>query len=191
MTIETRRIPVTRFSAETFARYGACIAADEAGVSSEGRHFEGELAGGARATEIRYRRWETTPLEFTLKPPTASVVRYFQRGFTCTTLERHPGESQMFVPIGGRASILAVAAPDPTAALPDPATFKGFLLEGDRGFVLHRYTWVRHVYPIGDWCDLVVVTGRDLPDDDVENVDLEQQLGLRFEFVLDSPPPRG
>lgn len=191
MSVETIRVPVTPFTAESFAPYGICLAADEAAVSSEGRHFEGELAGGARATEIRYRRWETFPLEFTLKPPTASVVRYFQRGFTCTTLERHPGESQMFVPIGGKASILAVAAPDPSSPLPDPSTFKGFLLEGDRGFVLHRWTWVRHVYPVGDHCDLVVVTGRVLATDDVENVDLEQQLGLRFEFTLEQAPRSG
>ena len=167
----THRVALTPFTTETFAPYGVCLEVP----SDEPHHRAG----------VHAELWRLGDLEFTLKQPYAGVVRYLHRGFVCSTMERHPGETQTFIPIDRLPSIVAVAEPN-DRELPDPLTFRGFLLDGTKGLALHRGTWVRHFYPIGDKADYVVVTGRRDPGDDVDNVDLAEQLGVQFEFVLES-----
>lgn len=168
--VETRRIPLTSFTTESFAPYGVCL-----DVPGEDPHH---LAG------THAQLWRLGDLEFTLKTPYAGVVRYLQRGFVCSTMERHPGETQTFIPIDRLPSIVAVALKN-DKPMPDPDTFRGFLLDGTKGLVLHRGTWVRHFYPIGDHADYIVITGRREPTDDVDNIDLAAQLGVQFEFTLE------
>jgi ureidoglycolate hydrolase len=168
--VETRRIPLTPFTGETFERYGVCLE-----VPSEDPH---------RRAGTHAQLWQLGDLEFTLKSPFAGIVRYLQRGFVCSTMERHPGETQTFVPIDRLPSIVAVAERN-DQELPDPDTFRGFLLDGTKGLALHRGTWVRHFYPIGDKADYVVITGRRENHDDVDNIDLAAQLGVQFEFILE------
>jgi ureidoglycolate hydrolase len=168
--VETKRIPLTPFTSETFARYGVCLE-----IPDEDAH---RLAG------THAQLWQLGDLEFTLKAPFAGIVRYLQRGFVCSTMERHPGETQTFIPIDRLPSIVAVAERN-DRQLPDPVTFRGFLLDGTKGLALHRGTWVRHFYPIGDKADYIVITGRHKPTDDVDNIDLAAQLGVQFEFILE------
>ena len=171
--VERRRIPLEEFTHETFSSYGRCL---EVPVS------EPDRTAGTWAS-----LWNLCDLEFTLKQPFAGIVRYVQRGFVCSTMERHPGETQTFVPIGDDWSILAVAAPT-DGPLPDPATFKAFLLDGSKGIVLGRGTWVRHFFPLGPKADYVIITGRHNKADDVDNIDLAASLGIEFEFTLQPEP---
>ena len=168
--VETIRVPLSSFSTTSFAPYGIC---------HEIPQDEPHRRAGTHAA-----LWNLGDLEFTLKDPFVGLVRYYQRGFVCSTMERHPGETQTFVPVGGTASIVAVAQPT-EGPMPDPDTFRGFLLNGTKGLTLHRGTWVRHFYPIGEHADYVVVTARRTPADDVDNVDLASSLGIQFEFVLE------
>jgi ureidoglycolate hydrolase len=168
---DTIRAPLATFNSESFAPYGTFLAIPD---------VEPDRRSGTHA-----QLWQLGDLEFTLKGPFAGVVRYVQRGFVCSTMERHAGETQTFIPIDGLASIVAVAEPT-EGPLPDLATFRGFLLDGRSGLALHRGTWVRHFYPIGEKADYVVITGRRTPSDDVDNIDLAAEFGVQFEFVLES-----
>ena len=168
--VQAIRVPLSEFSTAGFAPYGVC---------HEMPDRRPDRKAGTHAA-----LWNLGDLEFTLKAPFVGFVRYYRRGFICSTMERHPGETQTFVPVGGMESIVAVARP--TEGLrPDPRTFRGFLLDGRKGLTLHRGTWVRHFFPIGSHADYVVVTGRRAPTDDVDNIDLAASMGIEFEFVLD------
>ena len=170
--MKTLRAPVELLEPSSFAPFGVCLGAP---------HTEPSRTAGASGAQL----WLLGDLEFTLKSPFAGVVRYARRSFVCSTLERHPGETQTFIPIDGGSSIVAVATPT-DGPLPDPATFRAFLLDGTRGLMLHRGTWVRHFYPLGDHSDYVVITARRESGDDVDNVDLAESLGVQFELVLES-----
>ena len=168
--VDTIRTPLVVFTTESFSPYGIC---------HEIPAREPDRRAGTHAA-----LWTLGDLEYTLKAPFVGLVRYYQRGFVCSTMERHPGETQTFIPVGGMPSIVAVAEPN-DQPLPDPATFRGFLLDGTKGLTLHRGTWVRHFYPIGDHADYVVITGRRTPQDDVDNIDLVEGWHVQFEFILE------
>ncbi|HCO14168.1 MAG TPA: hypothetical protein DIT46_08275, partial [Gemmatimonadetes bacterium] len=84
--VETIKVPLSSFSTASFSPYGICHEIPEG---------EPHRRAGSHAA-----LWNLGDLEFTLKQPFVGVVRYYQRGFVCSTLERHPGETQTFIPIG-------------------------------------------------------------------------------------------
>lgn len=73
--------------------------------------------------------------------PLLSVLTTPYLGLRCTKMERHLHVSQAFVPLGGAAAALAVAAPTPDRACPRIEDIRAFLLDGSCGYVLHVGTW--------------------------------------------------
>src|SRR5262245_11573905 len=73
-----------------------------------------------------------------------SYLRTPFQGLRFRKLERHLELTQAFIPMGGSAAVLAVAAPSDLRdrdAVPDPATVRAFLLDGSVGYALHQGTW--------------------------------------------------
>ena len=56
---------------------------------------------------------------------------------------------------------MASATPlDDLETAPEPKEIRAFLLDGSKGIAFHRGVWHRHVYPLGDFTDLIAI----LPD---------------------------
>jgi ureidoglycolate lyase len=74
--------------------------------------------------------------------PLVSLLRTPYQGLRFKTMERHFHVSQAFIPLGGEHAAVAVAPPsDDPANLPELAAIRAFLLDGSKGYVLHRGTW--------------------------------------------------
>lgn len=120
-------IPLRRLSDAAFAPFGQIVGAGERPPSFEAAHLWNwrigfEADGPTELLLIRYKYQEP-------------AFRY---------LERHFHVTQGFVPLGGVASIMVVAAPtdpDDMDAIPAAETVRAFLLDGSAGVVLHRGTW--------------------------------------------------
>ena len=109
-------------------------------------HPYGEIVGEGAAPPvfegIKLKSWR---LDYGVDGATELMfARYGFQAWQFTRLERHFNVTQCFLPLGGRASIMVVAAPterhDPTA-IPEPETVRAFYLVGERGILLWRGTW--------------------------------------------------
>jgi ureidoglycolate lyase len=57
-------------------------------------------------------------------------------------MERHFHVSQAFIPLGGEHAAVAVAPPsDDPGSVPALDEIRAFLLDGSKGYVLHKGTW--------------------------------------------------
>ena len=57
-------------------------------------------------------------------------------------MERHFHVSQAFIPLGGEHAVVAVAPPSADrGSVPELEAIRAFLLEGSKGYVLHKGTW--------------------------------------------------
>ena len=77
-------------------------------------------------------------------PTNLLFIRYHDAPPLFSTLERHFHVTQGFLPVGGTASIMVVAAPTPREGegrLPAPGALRAFLLDGTQGVVLHTAVW--------------------------------------------------
>ena len=109
-------------------------------------HPFGEIVGKGAAPPvfegIKLKSWR---VDYAVDGATELMfARYGFQTWQFSRLERHFNVTQCFLPLGGRASIMVVAAPterhDP-AAIPDPETVRAFHLDGERGILLWRGTW--------------------------------------------------
>ncbi len=106
----------------------------------------GEIVGKGAATPvfegIKLKSWR---MDYGVDGATELMFsRYGFQPWQFTRLERHFNVTQCFLPLGGAASIMVVAAPterDDPAAIPEPDAVRAFHLEGDRGILLWRGTW--------------------------------------------------
>jgi ureidoglycolate hydrolase len=171
--LEIRRLPVRHLDAVAFAPYGAVIGPETA-----------DSPNLNRAPGYLGYLWIQKALEF---PRQAYVgcVRYYYRATRCEFVQKHPASTVVLIPLGLRASVIFVATDD-GADRPDLATAQAFLLEGGRGVVLHRGTWVRYAFPLAPFVDFAYVTQRVDPatansSDDV----VRSRLDVDFGLVLD------
>jgi len=160
-------------------------------ISAKGRppDFRGE--GGTLGWSIDFRAG--TPLVTFLKTP-------FQ-GLQFKKLERHFNVTQAFIPLGGTAAVVAVAAPSQGAdrdAIPQPEEVRAFLLDGTKGYALAKNTWHSldrfPLYPPDT--SFVMITDHETQDDLTLayaaggggkltlEVDYERRLGVTFAMVL-------
>lgn len=120
-------IRLERLDAEAFAPFGQLICArDEAPIfaaphlRSWRQNFEAE-----GPTELMYIHYVHQPMAF-------------------SALERHFRVSQAFIPLGGAASVMVVAAPTDPAdrdSVPRPEDLRAFFVPGTVGLMLWRATW--------------------------------------------------
>ncbi len=168
--VEVRRLPVSSLDAAAFDPYGAIIGPESA-----------DSARLNRAPGNLGYLWIQKPLEFPRQAYVGSL-RYYYRATRCEFMQKHPESTVVLIPLGFAPSVIYVAT-EGNPGEPDLATARAFLLEGGRGVILHRGTWVRYAYPLGPFADFAYVTQRVDPatantSDDVVRCRLDETFGL-------------
>jgi ureidoglycolate hydrolase len=155
--IRTITLIVQPMTREAFAPYGELI--------GERGHVELDLDGG-RASVV------------------AQTVE--RRALTFDFLGRHQRTEQVFAPLGGDASIIAVAPPcvlDAAAsALPDLKRMAAFLVDGKSAFKLHRGVWHTSAFPLGECATFLVLDREATLEEDYDLRDLKTALGVVVEI---------
>ncbi|NBX44561.1 MAG: ureidoglycolate hydrolase [Gammaproteobacteria bacterium] len=146
-------IKVEPVTAEAIAPFGALIGPRAPVRPMNLDYYLGKVATG-RQVEFK----SDTPVEL-------SLARIDRRPLEVRYLERHPGHTQTFLPLGNQP-FLAIFAPPSESDLPDLDALRAFRFEGDTGITLHRGTWHEFPFAIEDNTHIVVMlssqTTRDL-----------------------------
>lgn len=96
-------------------------------------------------------------------------------------LGRHSRTEQVFSPLGGTPSIIAVALPT-EGENPDPQKMAAFFVDGSCAFKLHRGTWHTSAFPLQDDAKFLVVDREGTLDEDYDLRDLKTALGIVVEI---------
>lgn len=126
---------------------------------------------------------ERGPIDIDLDEGQASFVTQTveQRPMSFDFLGRHRRTEQVFSPLGGTRSILAVARPTEDEA-PDANQMAAFLVDGNCAFKLHRGTWHTSVFPLEESASFLVVDREGTLDEDYDLRDLKTALGVVVEI---------
>lgn len=171
--ITVRRVVVEPLEPAAFEPFGVII---DAGA------FEDETLN--RAPGQMAFLWVLKQLEFP-KTPYVAGSRYIYRGARCDYLQQHPESTAVLIPLDGRPSVI-FAAPDHDGE-PDLDGARAFLLDGRRGIVFHRGTWVRYAYPVLDVADYAYVSARVDPSEDIRHVYIERDQSTVLEWYFGPP----
>jgi ureidoglycolate lyase len=119
------RIRIEPLTAEAFAPFGRLI-----DVGDRAPDYVG--ASGTEGWHVAFESGR----------PLVSLLRTPFQGLRFKTMERHFHVSQAFIPLGGEHAAVAVAPrSDDAANVPKLDEIRAFLLDGSKGYVLHRGTW--------------------------------------------------
>lgn len=152
--IRTICLSVQPMTREAFAPYGELIG-ERGGV-------ELDLDGGAAS--VVAQTVESRPLVFDF-------------------LGRHQRTEQVFAPLGGTKSILAVAAPSAeNPAVPDLRRMAAFLVDGTSAYKLHRGTWHTSAFPLGERATFLVLDREGTLEEDYDLRDLKTAHGVVVEI---------
>jgi len=100
-----------------------------------------------------------------------------RRPFEFTFLARHTRTMQVFSPLVGSQSIIAVAPPGDA---PRPEDVRAFLVDGRHPYALHAGTWHSPPFPVAEWASYLVVDRTGTLEDDYELTDFSRAHGLHF-----------
>ncbi|MGH9940711.1 MAG: ureidoglycolate lyase, partial [Blastocatellia bacterium] len=90
---------------------------------------------------------------------------------------------QVFVPLGGTKSIIAVAPPcENGSAGPNVERMAAFLIDGSRAFKLHRGAWHTSAFPLGACAKFMVLDRENTLEEDYDLRDLSTTLGVVVEI---------
>jgi len=173
-------IQIEPLTAGAFAPFGKLIDVD-------GRTPDHVAASGTQGWHVGFESGR----------PLVSLLRTPFQGLRFRTMERHFHVSQAFIPLGGEHAALAVAPPSEGASLPPLDAIRAFLLDGSKGYVLHRGTWHSlDRFPLRPPdTRFVMITDHETQDDLAaayaagkpavltQEIDLERALGVTIEFV--------
>ena len=123
------------------------------------------------------------PIEIDLDGGQAGFVSQMveERPMVFDFLGRHRRTEQVFSPLGGAKSIIAVAMPTEGDA-PDPNKMAAFFVDGSSAFKLHRGTWHTSAFPVKDQASFLVVDREGTLDEDYDLRDLKTALGVVVEI---------
>ena len=126
---------------------------------------------------------ERGPIDIDLDDGQASFVTQTveKRPMTFDFLGRHCRTEQVFSPLGGAKSIIAVAMPTEEES-PDANKMAAFLVDGNCAFKLHRGTWHTTAFPLQDSASFLVVDREGTLDEDWDLRDLKTALGVVVEI---------
>ena len=173
--------PMTR---EAFSPFGELLDVDETAAS--------------RAT--------STPANFQGGKVRVGTALLPYKGLRLTGLEQHFHVTQAFIPITGAPAVVAVAAPtsqeDPNA-IPKPRDVRAFLIDGTKGYMLHKGVWHSDRLPLyAPGSKMVIITDEETSQDLREHgsmsdsidqwggwklnriVDYQHMFGITFEIRL-------
>ena len=104
-----------------------------------------------------------------------------RRDFAFTFLARHRRTMQVFSPLVGSQSIIAVAPPG--REFPRAEDVQAFLIDGRHPYAFHTGTWHTPPFPVGEWASYLVIDRAGTLEDDYELFDfaLEQNLTFRID----------
>jgi ureidoglycolate lyase len=176
----THQIRIESLTAEAFAPFGKLI--DAAGCAPDY-----VAASGTQGWNVGFESGR----------PLVSLLRTPFQGLRFRTMERHFHVSQAFIPLGGEHAAVAVAPPSNDAGMPPLDAIRAFLLDGSKGYVLHRGTWHSlDRFPLRPPdTRFVMITDHETQDDLTvayaakkpavltQEIDLEQALGVTIELV--------
>lgn len=150
--MRTIRLPLRPLTREAFAPYGIVI--DQRGS------VEIDLGGGV---------------------PSMTGATAERRDFAFTFLARHRRTMQVFSPLVGSQSIVAVAPP--VGSAPRVEDVQAFLIDGRHPYALHKGTWHTPPFPAGEWASYLVVDRAGTLEDDYELYDFarEQEASFRID----------
>ncbi len=152
--IRTICLTVQPMTVENFAAYGAII--------GERGDVELDLDGGN--ANLVAQTVEARPLTFDF-------------------LGRHLRTEQVFVPLAGTTSVIAVAPPSQdNSALPDIERMGAFLIDGHNAFKLHRGTWHVTAFPLAECATFLVLDRQGTLEEDYDLRDLKTSLGVVVEI---------
>jgi ureidoglycolate lyase len=124
-------------------------------------------------------------VELDLDGGKASVVAQTVEGrpLTFDFLGRHERTEQVFAPLGGAKSVIAVAPPCADgSALPDVKQMAAFLIDGTCAFKLHRGTWHVSAFPLDQSATFLVLDREGTLEEDYDLRDLATSLGVVVEI---------
>jgi ureidoglycolate lyase len=104
-----------------------------------------------------------------------------QRPMTFDFLGRHSRTEQVFSPLGGAKSIIAVAMPS-DGENPDVNQMAAFWVDGNCAFKLHRGTWHTSAFPVEKNATFLVLDREGTLDEDFDLRDLKTTLGVVVEI---------
>jgi ureidoglycolate lyase len=155
MVGKRKEVAIEMLSEEAFRPFGGVIALPE---NEEGKR---RVDMQPNCTRIPHADlWSIFDLDFNGRSAHIGWVRYYRRKLEFHTMESHLEETEGLIPYGGAPSLIACAPrtnPSDKEAVPDPDSVRAFLLDGTKGIVFHRAVWHRHVYPLGEWTDLIAI----------------------------------
>jgi ureidoglycolate lyase len=128
---------------------------------------------------------ERGAVELELNSGTASVIAETveSRPFEFDFLGRHLRTEQVFVPLGGALSVIAVALSDiEHEDLPDVRKMAAFLVDGSFAFKLHRGTWHTSAFPMQERASFWIINRESTLDQDYDWCDLKTTLGVVVEI---------
>jgi ureidoglycolate lyase len=98
-------------------------------------------------------------------------------------LGRHQRTEQVFVPMGGTRSIIAVAPPcENGSASPNVERMAAFLVDGSCAFKLHRGAWHTSAFPLDECSTFMVLDRENTLEEDYDLRDLAATLGVMVEI---------
>ncbi|MGH9754863.1 MAG: ureidoglycolate lyase [Blastocatellia bacterium] len=98
-------------------------------------------------------------------------------------LGRHQRTEQVFVPMGGTTSIIAVAPPcENGSAGPNVERMAAFLVDGSTAFKLHRGAWHTSAFPLDECATFMVLDRENTLEEDYDLRDLAATLGVVVEI---------
>jgi len=98
-------------------------------------------------------------------------------------LGRHQRTEQVFVPMGGTRSVIAVAPPcENGSASPNVERMAAFLVDGSCAFKLHRGAWHTSAFPMDECATFMVLDRENTLEEDYDLRDLATTLGVMVEI---------
>ena len=86
-----------------------------------------------------------------------TVCRLQPRPLELDYLERHPGHTQAFIPLGGQPFYAVFAPATDDNSLPAPESLEAFRFDGSAGFMMFENVWHDFPFPEVENTDLIVL----------------------------------
>jgi ureidoglycolate hydrolase len=158
---ETRILPLTLATPQSFARYGQVIMPMEDGVAFSANDAQLELNRGV---------------------PRFYSMQLLHRGMAFRHITRHRLVTQCLGSMLGTTWLLGVAAPEPSSDTPNLDTLAAFLIPGDRFIKLHTGAWHAGPYFAAPTALFYNLELSDTNIVDHQTCNLLETWGLEFEF---------
>jgi ureidoglycolate lyase len=122
-------------------------------------------------------------IDFGEGKPSLTGMTAERRPFRFEFMARHKRSMQVFSPLVGSKSVIAVSPPNAGDA-PDVEKVAAFLVDGRLPYAYHKGTWHTPPFPLGEWSSYLVIDRSGTLDDDYQLIDLKMSHQQAFEIEL-------